>query len=81
MASTVLELTTRRSMWAFSWSHFMFSASVAHPSFTCTSAGRSCSSLRIKQGNKWSFIASLIIVNRHLTGPLRDIYIPVGLRM
>lgn len=37
-----------------------------------TSAGRSGASLRVivvKQGNKWSFTASPIIVNRHLTGP------------
>lgn len=58
----------------------MFSASVAHLSLR-TSARRSGSSPRVivvKQGNKWSFIASPIIVNRHLTGPSSDIYIPAG---
>lgn len=61
----------------------MFSASVAHLSLR-TSAGRGGSSLRVilvKQGNKWSFIASPIIVNTHLTGPSSDIYIPAGLRV
>lgn len=50
----------------------------------CTSPGRSGSRWRVtvvKQGNKWSFMASAISVNRHLSGPSSDIYIPAGWRM
>lgn len=49
-----------------------------------TSPGRSGSRRSViaaKPGNKWSFMASAIIVNRHLSGPSSDIYIPAGWRM